>query len=233
LGGISSIVTSFVANWGYIAVFAATALEGFGLFFVPGETTLIAAAIVAGATHQLNILLVLLCGWAGGMAGDNFSYWVGHRFGFGLIRRYGPWVHINERRIKFVQYVYLRYGAPIVFIGRFVMLFRAWESFLAGANDMRWWKFFRVNTAAVLVWVCVWGLGAYGLGEAGKTLLEGIGLAIFVVICIILIAGWICFRRHEEALEDVADRALPGPLQAHRPQDVRLKPGGKPVGEHP
>jgi membrane protein DedA with SNARE-associated domain len=213
-------IDQIVANWGYIAVFAGAALEGFGVFFVPGETMLIAAAIVAGAS-RLNIILVLVAAYIGAILGDNFAFWVGHRYGFGLIRRYGHYVRINEKRVKFVQYLYLRYGSPIVFIGRFVMLLRAWESFLAGANDMRWRRFAPVNAAAILVWDCVWGLGAYGLGQSSKTILEAVGVGIFVVVIIILIVGWVYFRRHEEALEATADKALPGPLRAHRPRDLK------------
>ncbi len=218
---IGSIIDNVVSSWGYLAVFAGAALEGFGVFFVPGETVLIAAAVVAATGGRLNIIVVLVVAFAGAILGDNFSFWVGHRYGFGLLRRYGPKVHLNERRVKFVQYLYLRYGKPIVFIGRFVMLLRAWESFLAGANDMPWRKFAPVNAAAILVWDCVWGLGAWGLGQTTTTVLEAAGVGIFVLVIIILIVGWIYFRRHEDELEDRADKALPGPLQAHRPRDVK------------
>ena len=120
-----------------------------------------------------------------------------------------------------MQYLFLRYGYPIVLVGRFVMLLRAWEAFLAGADAMPWRQFAPTNAAAILVWVCIWGLGAWGLGQASKSVLEWGGIGIFVVVCAILVAGWLYFRRHEEELEDRADRALPGPLQAHRPSDIR------------
>ncbi len=214
-------INHIIASWGYYAVFAVVAAEGFGLFFVPGETTLIAAAIYAGETGHLNIILVLVAAFLGAIIGDNFSYYVGREFGFRVLRRYGHYIRLNLKRLKFVQYLYLRYGKPIVFVGRFIMLLRAWESFLAGANAMPWREFAPVNAAAVLVWVCVWGLGAYGLGQASTGLLEWIGIGIFVVVCVILIAGWIYFRRHEDELEATADEALPGPLRSHRPSDLR------------
>lgn len=218
---IGNFINHAVGTWGYYAVFGMPALEGFGLFFVPGETTLIAAAFVAGATHHLSIYLVLIAAYAGALLGDNFSFLVGHHFGFGLIRRYGQYLRLNEKRIKFVQFLYLRYGAPIVFVGRFIMLLRSWESFLAGANRMQWRKFAPVNAAASLLWVCAWGLGAYALGQTSKTLLEGIGLGILAVFCVLFAIGWIYFRRHEEEFERWADKSLPGPLRAHRPADVR------------
>ncbi len=221
------IVNHIISTWGYYAVFGLDALEGFGLFFVPGETALIAAAIYAGETQHLNIILVLLASFCGGILGDNFSFWVGREFGFPALRRWGHYIHINMQRLKFIQYLYLRHGKPIVFIGRFIMLLRAWESFLAGANAMPWREFAVVNTAAVFVWVCVWGLGAWGLGQASQGVLEIAGIVIFVVVCIIIIVGWIYFRRHEEELEARAEKALPGPLRARRPKAQGTGPKGR------
>jgi membrane protein DedA with SNARE-associated domain len=101
------------------------------------------------------------------------------------------------------------------------MLLRSWESFLAGANHMPWRRFAPVNAAASLVWVCAWGLGAYILGQASKIVLETVGLGIFILFCAVFAVGWIYFHRHEDELEGWADAALPGPLQPHRPQDVK------------
>ncbi|HWI26280.1 MAG TPA: DedA family protein [Stellaceae bacterium] len=221
MGAFHSFIGQAIGSWGYYAVFGLLALEGFGFFFVPGETTLIAAAIAAGAGHKLSIAFVLLAAYPGTLLGDNFSYYIGHRFGFGLIRRYGPKIRLNQRRIKFVQYLYLRYGAPIVFVGRFITFLRSWESFLAGANHMPWRKFAPVNAAASLVWVGVWGVSAYVLGESSTSILEGVGLGLLGVFSIAFILGWIYFRRHEEELYAIADKALPGELRPHSPKDIK------------
>jgi membrane protein DedA with SNARE-associated domain len=224
LSFFANTISHIIAHWGYLAVFGLLALEGFGFFFVPGETALIAASIYAGATGKLDIVIVLVCAFCGAVLGDNFSFWVGRRFGFGLLKRHGHLIRISEKRLKFIQYLYLRYGKPIVFVGRFVMLLRSWESFLAGANAMPWRQFFPVNAAASVVWVCVWGLGAWALGQANSNYLGWISTGIFVSVCILLILGWIYFRRHEEEFEAQADKALPGPLSPHRPADLKLAP---------
>lgn len=216
-----AIVHQILATWGYYAVFAFSALEGFGLFFVPGETMLIAASIAAagvfakGAAH-LEIVWVLVCAVCGAILGDNFSFWVGQKLGFPFLNHFGHYINLNLKRLKFVQYLYLRYGRPIVFVGRFVMLLRAWESFLAGANAMQWSQFAPTNAAAILVWACVWGLGAYGLGQASEGVLWPMTIAIAVAITVLVIVGWIYFRRHEDELEAIAEKALPGPLRARR-----------------
>lgn len=221
MGLFASVINHIVGTWGYYAVLAMLSAEGFGLFFVPGETTLIAASIAAGATHRLSIGLILLAGYAGALIGDNASFWVGHHFGFELIRRYGHYVHLNQRRIKFVQVVYLRYGIPIVFIGRFIMLFRSWESFLAGANRMRWQRFAPVNALASLIWVCVWGLSAYALGQSSTQTFAVVGITTLVIFVVLSLGIWLFFRRNEEKLESWADAVLPGSLKPHRRRDLR------------
>jgi hypothetical protein len=75
-----------------------------------------------------------------------------------------------------------------------------------------------------LVWVWAWGLGAYGLGEAVAATLKTVGLALFGLFCIAVVAAWLYFRCHENGMEAWAEAALPGSLQPHRPQDL------KPVG---
>lgn len=221
-----STIDHIIATWGYVAVFGVLALEGFGLFFLPGETTLIAAAIYTGETGKLNIVLVLIAAFGGAALGDNFAFFVGQRFGFPLLRRYGHYVSLREKRLKFLQYLFLRHGRSIVFVGRFVALLRTWDAFLAGADFMRWQRFAPTNALAILIWVSIWGGGAWWLGQASLSLLKWVGSAAFVIICISLIVGGIYFHGHEDELEARADEALPGPLRSHRASDLRRTSGG-------
>jgi membrane protein DedA with SNARE-associated domain len=220
LSFFGNTIDHVIASWGYVAVFGVVALEGFGLFFLPGETTLIAAAVVAGSTGRLSIVLVVLAAFCGAVIGDNFSFWMGRRFGFPLLRRYGPYIGLREKRLKFVQYLFLRYGRPIVFVGRFAVLLRSWEAFMAGANAMSWRRFAPTNASAILVWACIWGGGAWWIGAASTSLLRWVGIAIFLAVAATLIAAAVYFHRHEDELEERADEALPGPLRAHRPSDL-------------
>ena len=161
---------------------------------------------------------------AGALVGDNGSFLLGRRFGFGLNRRYGSLDRMNEARLKFIQYLCLRYGTPIVFAGRFITLLRCWEAFLAGANGMAWRRFIPINAIASLVRVGLWGVGACAPGRASEPVLKAVGFAGLAVVCIVAPLGWPYFRRHEPALHEMAERALPGPLRARqRPLDRQAR----------
>ena len=76
--------TSLITKFGYLAVAAIVGLESVGLP-LPGEATLIAAAVYAGTTQRLNIWLVITCASLGAIVGDNLGFWIGRELGFRLL----------------------------------------------------------------------------------------------------------------------------------------------------
>jgi membrane protein DedA with SNARE-associated domain len=202
----------YLASYGYFAVFVIVGLESAGVP-MPGETVLVAAAILA-AQGKLHLYVVIAAAAAGAIVGDNCGYWVGREFGFPLIYRFGRYVGLDERRLKLGQYLFLRQGGKIVFFGRFVAVLRAYAAFLAGVNRYNWERFFLANAAGGIVWATIFGCGGYFLGKAFETYARPVGIAILVaaVIGFVLTARFV--RRHEQALEEEAERALPGPLVA-------------------
>ena len=77
---------------------------------VPGETTLIAAALLASKTQALNIWVVIACASAGAIIGDNLGYWIGREFGFRLLLRYGHYIGLSESRTKLGEYLFQRHA---------------------------------------------------------------------------------------------------------------------------
>jgi membrane protein DedA with SNARE-associated domain len=113
-----------IAPYGYWTVGGIIALESMGLP-LPGEATLVAAAVYAATTHHLNIWLVIAAAATGAIVGDNIGYWIGREIGYPLLLRYGHYVYLTEARIKLGQYLFFRHGGKIVFFGRFVAVLRA------------------------------------------------------------------------------------------------------------
>ena len=71
----TSELTHFLTAYGYWAVLLGVAIESTGIPF-PGETMLLVAAIYAGKTHRLSLLLVIVAAASGAILGDNLGYWV-------------------------------------------------------------------------------------------------------------------------------------------------------------
>jgi membrane protein DedA with SNARE-associated domain len=212
----TSTLTHLLASYGYLAVLVFVAIESSGIP-LPGETILLLAAIAAGTTHQLSIAWVIVAAAGGAILGDNLGFWVGREGGYRLLRRYGRYIYLEERRLKLGQYLFLKHGGKVVFFGRFVAVLRAWAAFLAGTNRMRWPRFLLFNAAGGLVWATLYGLGGYFLGDNIHRLVGPVGIVFLVLAVLLIIVGIVIVRRNEERLEDEAERALPGPLDLSFP----------------
>ena len=204
-------MTNLVAQYGYLAVLVFVGFESTGIP-LPGETTLVAAALYAGATHNLNIFGVVLAAAVGAILGDNLGYLIGHWGGYRLLLRYGRYIRLSEKRIKIARYLFLRYGGEVVFFGRFTAILRTYAAFLAGTTRMPWRRFLIFNAAGGIVWAAIYGSGAYLLGTQIERVGEELQIVLVAAGVVALVVGAIIVRRQEERLAEAAEKAFPGPL---------------------
>jgi membrane protein DedA with SNARE-associated domain len=203
---------AFLATYGYWAVAGLIGLESIGIP-LPGETALIAAAVLSGSTNDLNIVLVIVFASAGAIIGDSIGFWIGHKLGFRLLRRYGERVGLTEPRLKLGRYMFMRHGGKVVFLGRFVSLLRTLAALFAGANRMHWPRFLMFNATGGIVWATTYGLAAYFAGQTLHRINGTISFLLLGLGAIAVVVGVLLVRRHEDSLIAEAERALPGPLE--------------------
>src|SRR5437764_12075268 len=153
-----------VSLHGYWVVGLIVGLESLGLP-LPGETILVLAAIYAATEPSFNIWVVIAVAASGAIIGDNIGYWLGSRYGYALLLRYGERIGMFESRIKLGQYLFLKHGAKVVFLGRFVALLRILAAFLAGVNRMPWRSFLIANAGGGIIWAAAFGFGGYFFGK--------------------------------------------------------------------
>jgi membrane protein DedA with SNARE-associated domain len=205
-------VGHLLAVYGYWVVVVAVGVESLGVP-VPGETTLIAAALYAGSRHRLDPVAVVVVAAVAAMVGDNIGYALGRVGGYRLLRRYGRYLRVDETKIKVGRYLFDRHGPKVVFLGRFVSILRTYAAFLAGINKMDWWRFLVYNALGAIVWATLFGGGAYLLGSGVHrlgTVLSVIGGVVAVAVIVVLVIVW---RRQMGALRERAEAAYPGPLE--------------------
>ena len=200
-----------VASYGIWAVAAVIALESMGIP-VPGETALVLVGIDSGTGHDVNIWGLIAAAAAGAIAGDNIGYWLGRKFGYPLVMRYGCYIGLAEARIKLGQYIFMRHGGKVVFLGRFVAYLRVLAAVLAGINRMNWQRFLVANASGGILWAAIFGWGAHAFGQALLHASAPVCTALFVGGAIFLVWCALFVRGHELELQAEAERALPGRL---------------------
>lgn len=201
--------------YGYMAVLVFVSIESIGIPF-PGETMLLVAAIYAGTTHQLFIPFVIVAAAAGAIIGDNIGFFIGREGGYRLLRRYGRYIGISERRLKLGLYLFKKHGGAVVFFGRFVAVLRALAAFLAGTNCMRWPRFLVFNALGGIVWATIYGMGGYLLGKNIQRFTGPLGTAFIILAVIGIIASLIFVHFNEQRLEDAAEKEFPGSLDKYQ-----------------
>lgn len=141
---------SLLAQWGYWVVFAGMLLENAGLP-LPGEALTLLAGYAAGS-GQLELAGVITAASSGAVLGDNLGYWVGRRFGWGLLLRIAALLRRQPAELETLRATFLRHARLSVFLGRFVTLLRVLAGPMAGAVAMPYGSFLICNLAGALLW---------------------------------------------------------------------------------
>jgi membrane protein DedA with SNARE-associated domain len=207
-------LNQLVSAYGYWAVMLFVGIESIGIPF-PGETMLLAAAIYAGTTHNLDIALVIAAASAGAVLGDNIGFWFGREFGYELVLRYGQYIHLDQAKMKLGMYLFLKHGGKVVFFGRFVAVLRTFAALLAGVNQMDWRRFLAFNLAGGVAWATILGVAGFIFGRQARHLLGTAGLVILFIATVLLVIAFIAVRRNQRRLEAEAERVFPGALAHH------------------
>jgi membrane protein DedA with SNARE-associated domain len=202
-----------LSAYGYGAVAALLALESVG-FPIPGATVLIAAAVYAGATDRLDIALVIAAAVAGAVTGDNAAYWLGRRTASDLLRRYGPYVGLTDRKLRLGAALFRRHGGKVVFAARFIAFLRVVTMYGAGISRMDWRTFALFNLAGSAAWALVFGAGAYHLGQQAHRLSGPVSVALLIAGAAGLAVAALVVRRHIGPPPAEAEAAFAGRPEA-------------------
>ena len=198
-------MTSFFLHNGLPLLFAAVAIESFGIP-VPGETALIAFGVLASQGHY-PIAVVIAIAAAAAIIGDNLGFWlIGRRGGRALIARYPSVERRTAHVLPRAEALIGRYGGRAVFFGRFVSVLRETIAWVAGLAGMSWPRFLFWNAFGGIIWATGIGLLAYLGGKALADTVTHYGLyagAAVAFAAVLVIAGPRLFTRiHGSHLTD-------------------------------
>ncbi len=178
-------------TWALVLFFLAALLDSIfvvGMFVPAGIALFAGGALVALGAIELWQAITLAT--LGAVAGDGFSFWLGHRYGERLfaarfLRRH-PEVLYNGRRF------FARYGAYGIVLARFLGPMRALVPALAGASGMRLPVFLGADISSATVWAFTFVLPGVVFGAslglaaevAGRLALLLVGLLITLSISV-------------------------------------------------
>ena len=196
LGQLVAGLEHFIRHYGVMAVMVILVFEALGVP-LPGETLLIFASVLAGR-GEMSLPALLFFAWAGSVVGDNVGYLIGRSLGRAAVARYGAKIGLTAARYNAVEEVFAKYGAATVAFARFVNILRQLNGVVAGTLGMNWWRFLLFNALGAALWVVMWVLGAYYLGEHASSiagLARHVGVIGGVLAAAVLLAALVVLLR--------------------------------------
>jgi membrane-associated protein len=149
-------------------------------FFLPGDSLLITAGVVA-ATGTLDIWTLSVLVSVAAVVGDSTGYAIGYRAGPRLFtREESRW--FARRHLVRTREFYERHGGKTIVLARFIPIIRTFAPVVAGVGQMEYRRFVAYNVVGGVAWV--WGLlwAGYLLGQSVPDIGRHIHLVIAVVV---------------------------------------------------
>jgi len=176
-----------IETWGYVAVFA-------GAFF-EGETVLIIGGFLASGGH-LELASVILSGFLGGLAGDQFFFYVGRARGRRLIERRESW----RPRLQRIEGILERHGTLLMLGYRFMYGVRLVTPLVLGAFGVARLRFLVLNLINAAVWSALIASLGYAFGQVVAQMFEQVRryeLIIVILLALVGLGAWLLYRVRE------------------------------------
>jgi len=157
----------------------------FAGFFLPGDSLLVTAGVLAGAGDlKLAALLTLVTLCA--IAGDQLGYAIGWKAGDRLYGRQDS-RFFKRRHLQQAHDFYEKHGAKAVVIARFIPIIRTFCPPVAGAAKMKYARYLTYDILGGLLWVWSMVLAGYTLGRSVPNIEKKLHYVIAVVVILSLI----------------------------------------------
>ena len=170
-------------QWGGYLLLVAIVFAETGLLigcFLPGDSLLITAGLLAAAGH-LNIWWINALLIAAAIIGDSVGYAIGARLGPRIFTREKS-ILFNPQHVARTRRFYEKYGPKTIVIARFVPIIRTFAPVLAGVGVMEYRRFLTYNVLGGIGWVASMSWAGYLLGQAVPNISNHMHVLVIVII---------------------------------------------------
>lgn len=154
-------------------------------FFLPGDTLLVAAGVMA-AQGTFSIEMTILAIFVAAVVGDNVGYTIGRYSGKRLFRKKDG-ILFKQEYMERAQGFYERHGGKTIILARFTPIVRTFAPMVAGIAKMPRGKFFLYNVVGGAIWAISLPLLGYWVGSKIPGIGDYLEYALFGVIFLSLV----------------------------------------------
>ena len=148
-------------------------------FFLPGDSLLFSAGLVAAARTDINVVILVFAVFLAAFIGDQVGYVLGRKIGRPYFQRRNS-KRMQKMLIKSERF-YERYGWWSVVIARYIPWVRTFVPPIAGTVKMNYYKFLTANALGAFLWGVGITLAGFYSGSISWVKDISYGLAFFFI----------------------------------------------------
>ncbi|MCT4605460.1 MAG: DedA family protein [Marinisporobacter sp.] len=178
-------ILCLISIYGYIGIFLALVFGIIGLP-IPDEVLLTFAGFLV-TQGKMNFFWVVGIAFIGSIIGVSVSYTIGYCFGWPFLKKYGKYLHINEKSFYKTEKWFDQYGKYAIIIGYFIPGVRQLNAYYAGITKRPYMRFAFYANIGGLLWVTSFVTLGVFVGERWQAWVEKFhtaAIAILVLSCI-------------------------------------------------
>lgn len=190
----SSLTPFFIYLILFVIIFCETGIV-FG-FFLPGDSILFSAGLVAATRNDMNIAILVLLIFLAAFLGDQVGFVLGRKIGRPYLDK-----RTSPRMIKLVakaENFYEKSGWWAVVAARFFPWIRSFVPPIAGAARMNYYKFLSANTLGALLWGVGITLAGFYAARFPWVKSSSYALAAFFIGGSLVSAGWNYYKTKQK-----------------------------------
>jgi membrane protein DedA with SNARE-associated domain len=183
----------------YAAIFVILLACGLGIP-IPEDITLIAGGILT-YYGVCDVWLMIAVGLLGVLIGDSIMYFLGHRFGRKLLKKWPFRTLLDEERIDSIRTRLHKHGAQLLFSARFMPGVRSTVFFASGVLHYPYRKMLLYDGAAAVLSVPAIVYSVYYFGDFLESVIQYIKKAeagiIVVIVLVLVVAGFKFWKKRK------------------------------------
>jgi len=213
-------MTSFLSQYGYWALLVFGFVQACCIP-ISSEITFGFAGVLAYEGH-LSLVLVIVIGTLGEMAGSSAAYGLGRLGGRHTIERYRRYLLMTRKDVERAERFFAGRGAWSVAVARVIPLVRAFAGLVAGFMEVPALPFEIFNLIGTLVWATALSVLGYAFGSDWAKVSKHFSQAsdALAVLVVLALAALIAHKAYELRKERKADAAatMSGPAGPGTPK---------------
>jgi len=122
--------------------------------------------------HIISYILAFILIIIAVLIGSSILYLISFRYGKRFVQRFGKYIHLNEKKLNFIENKFRKYGPIVIIVGRHVPGFRIPVTVFSGLSKVPYKTFIVSEFISIVIWIALFMETGLKLGSKVQHLFQ-------------------------------------------------------------